>query len=203
MTDDTYIEADIHDSGAYYAYGMNDYDGFTAPPSLTIPEARCWVKLEHVSKIKTKFPIDDYSIQAYKGGGVVKETPARNPENHSHELHVHHPERGLIMSKIISSIPSIRYTADVAYQLEPNITVQGTLKYVGTSRADGKDVVRPLDRDDKGEMTVTNVAVSASRKSNGNSAFYRTDDFDMTPELQRAVDHVRELVNQDCVGVDD
>ena len=38
------------DSGAYYAYGMNDYDGFTAPPSLTIPEARCWVKLEHVSK---------------------------------------------------------------------------------------------------------------------------------------------------------
>ena len=33
------------------------------------------------------------------------------------------------MSKIISSIPSIRYTADVAYQLEPNITVQGTLKY--------------------------------------------------------------------------
>ena len=29
------------------------------------------------------------------------------------------------MSKIISSIPSIRYTADVAYQLEPNITVQG------------------------------------------------------------------------------
>ena len=33
-----------------------------------------------------------------------------------------------------------------------------------------------LDRDDKGEMTVTNVAVSASRKSNGNSAFYRTDD---------------------------
>ena len=28
-------------------------------------------------------------------------------------------------------------------------------------------------------------------------------DFDMTPELQRAVDHVRELVNQDCVGVDD
>ena len=77
MTDDTYIEADIHDSGAYYAYGMNDYDGFTAPPSLTIPEARCWVKLEHVSKIKTKFPIDDYSIQAYKGGGVVKETPLR------------------------------------------------------------------------------------------------------------------------------
>lgn len=77
MTDDTYIESDIHDSGAYYAYGMNDYDGFTAPPSLTIPEARCWVKLEHVSKIKTKFPIDDYSIQAYKGGGVVKETPLR------------------------------------------------------------------------------------------------------------------------------
>ena len=78
MTDDTYIEADIHDSGAYYAYGMNDYDGFTAPPSLTIPEARCWVKLEHVSKIKTKFPIDDYSIQAYKGGGVVKETTHMN-----------------------------------------------------------------------------------------------------------------------------
>lgn len=108
------------------------------------------------------------------------------------------------MSKIISSIPSIRYTADVAYQLEPNITVQGTLKYVGGRRElTARTLFVHLDRDDKGEMTVTNVAVSASRKSNGNAAFYRTDDFDMTPELQRAVDHVRELVNQDCVGVDD
>lgn len=108
------------------------------------------------------------------------------------------------MSKIISSIPSIRYTADVAYQLEPNITVQGTLKYAGGRRElAARTLFVHLDRDDKGKMTVTNVAVSASRKSNGNSAFYRTDDFDMTPELQRAVDHVRELVNQDCVGVDD
>ena len=81
--------------------------------------------------------------------------------------------------------------------MEPNITVQGTLKYVGGRRElTARTLFVHLDRDDKGEMTVTNVAVSASRKSNGNSAFYRTDDFDMTPELQRAVDHVRELVNQ-------
>lgn len=84
MTDDTYIEADIHDAGPYYAFGMDDHDGFTAPPGLTIPEARCWMKLEKVSNIKQGFPIDAFSIQAYKGGGIVKEASLRETLKTTH-----------------------------------------------------------------------------------------------------------------------
>ena len=52
-------------------------------------------------------------------------------------------------------------------------------------------------------MDVIGIAVNASRNSNGNSAFYRTDDFDMNPVTQEAVDRVREMVNQDCAKLVD
>ncbi|WP_147345848.1 hypothetical protein [Bifidobacterium longum] len=60
-----------------------------------------------------------------------------------------------------------------------------------------------MDRNEKGEMDVTGIAVNVSRNSNGNSAFYRTDDFDMNPVTQEAVDRVREMVNQDCAKLVD
>lgn len=108
------------------------------------------------------------------------------------------------MSKIVSSIPGVRYTADVAYQLEPNLLIQGSLKYVaGRRELIARTLFVHLDRNEKGEMDVTGIAVSASRKSDGNSAFYRTDDFDMNPVIQEAVDRVREMVNQDCAKLVD
>ncbi len=82
--------------------------------------------------------------------------------------------------------------------------VQRVVKYVaGRRELIARTLFVHLDRNEKGEMDVTGIAVNASRNSNGNSAFYRTDDFDMNPVTQEAVDRVREMVNQDCAKLVD
>lgn len=84
LTDDSYISADIYNAGDDYVYGMNDHDGYTTPEELRTVEARRWLKLDNVSGVKHGFPFDQYSIQAYKGGGVVRETPLSEVVKTSH-----------------------------------------------------------------------------------------------------------------------
>ena len=81
-TDGKYLIGNLHESGENYRRGMDDRDGYTAPPALHVANTTRWVKLSDV-RSGDSFPFDRWHVEAYRKR-AHNATPLAESLKHSH-----------------------------------------------------------------------------------------------------------------------